>query len=708
MGLDWLLAAHLDDVEHAHDAVDRRAEVMAHAVHEVGLGLALHVDALECFLETAALLCILLMEGGVVFEEDDAPDSGRLLTGFGVVGDAARHQHRLLDPDKRAVGADLLVFDRGLRGTACKALEELVAGVDETEALERLLRNIAGAIERVLVVRARRGNVERATLGDVLAHRLVQHVVGEVHGVHRLRGLEQRLDVVAVFEDGVLELVVIARQLLLLVSRIEIERLEAQREVVELPVRHVIERHDRQTSVMTPADVGDFDCVLRADKLRDNGVEIEELTQGVMLDRYLELPNHLLHGTRVASLLREEIGGARSQAAVAVELGIAVQAIRELEAPRLDLPQQVKVVLVALGCLSHLGAVLIDVHVLVCEAIQLADCAALVFCGERAANGIADGHAGALGSVFAHVVAQALEKVIDLGLAGIADDGDKLVSAVAADKHVVACKFCKLVRKRADVLVAFRMTVGVVDGAQVVEIEGADGNSAVLIRGLGTGEQLDALALVGKPRRLVEVDLLLQRAVERREAKRPQELEGDEENEADNVCDNDLFKEAELSGFGLRIIFCQRGCLIADCEELLALGDNTGVFVALCSDERNLAVEGVKVLVELQHLVLVGLVVDADEVEVLASVHKALDIAVHALDELVLRLLGDFELDDALGGAAHEAGVVDNARRALDVVDELGYAKERDDEYDGADGYEHPDNAVELLVPCLCHTRFSC
>ena len=36
--------------------------------------------------------------------------------------------------------------------------------------------------------------------------------------------------------------------------------------------------------------------------------------------------------------------------------------------------------------------------------------------------------------------------------------------------------------------------------------------------------------------------------------------------------------------FGLRIIFCQRGCLIADCEELLALGDNTGVFVALCSD----------------------------------------------------------------------------------------------------------------------------
>ena len=57
-----VLVAHADDFQHAQNAVDGRAEVVAHAVHELGFRLVLRVDGLERLLKPLFLLFLVLVE----------------------------------------------------------------------------------------------------------------------------------------------------------------------------------------------------------------------------------------------------------------------------------------------------------------------------------------------------------------------------------------------------------------------------------------------------------------------------------------------------------------------------------------------------------------------------------------------------------------------------------------------------------------------
>ena len=121
----FIVPVAADDVQHAHNAVDGRAHIMAHAVQEFGLGFALEVSLLISGLQAAVLLLIFFVEGRGIFQQCDAVDDRPLVAQLAVVDGVLRHQHRFLQPNMPAVSGGLLVFDGHLPFAVAVAFQHL-------------------------------------------------------------------------------------------------------------------------------------------------------------------------------------------------------------------------------------------------------------------------------------------------------------------------------------------------------------------------------------------------------------------------------------------------------------------------------------------------------------------------------------------------------------------------------------------------------
>ena len=251
--------------------------------------------------------------------------------------------------------------------------------------------------------------------------------------------------------------------------------------------------------------------------------------------------------------------------------------------------------------------------------------------------------------------------------------------------------------ERADVLIALFVPKVVVDGAQVVQIEHAQGNRSIFGNGFGVCQQLLALVLVGKPCGLIKVHLLLQDAILRGNADGLRQLDAEQKHQSHDVDDHYRLKLVECGGFFLRVGFGKFCGLVADSEERFAHGDDVGALVAFFAYLRDFVGEGVVVGTELFHLVLEGLIVKAHQIQLVAAVTQAVDVGVDGVDKAILLLLRIFQLHDALGGAADEARVVHYAGGALNVRHELHDVEEQEDEDNRKQRHEETDNAVRLL-----------
>lgn len=98
---------------------------------------------------------------------------------------------------------------------------------------------------------------------------------------------------------------------------------------------------------------------------------------------------------------------------------------------------------------------------------------------------------------------------------------------------------------------------------------------------------------------------------------------------------------------------------------MLALGDDGCLGVAALTDKDEFVSQVVEFAGKSGHLGLKIRVVQPHQVQLAAAEAEAFDVGGHIAEKIIFRRAGNFELDDALGLAAHEAGVVDDAGRTL-------------------------------------------
>ena len=147
--------AHADNLQHAQNAVDGRAEVMAHAVHELGFRLVFRINIVQRLLQALLFLLVVLVECRRVPEQDDATHHQLLAACIAVKCRIARHQHNLLQPH-HAVARALLIFDGHFVCAAFEAPQQLFRCVNKPVALQRVVGYKFAASLAISIVRARR------------------------------------------------------------------------------------------------------------------------------------------------------------------------------------------------------------------------------------------------------------------------------------------------------------------------------------------------------------------------------------------------------------------------------------------------------------------------------------------------------------------------------------------------------------------------
>ena len=166
----------------------------------------------------------------------------------------------------------------------------------------------------------------------------------------------------------------------------------------------------------------------------------------------------------------------------------------------------------------------------------------------------------------------------------------------------------------------------VIDHMQIVKVEDAHRNGR--LRGDRTllPQDLLALVLVGQSRGFVEIDFALQLAVERGSAHRANKFDRKGRHQAHDVDDHQALEIVERRRLLLRVVLCESRSIVTNTKELLAHRDDIGVLVADFTHTGNLGAKLIKIICKLGHLCLVLIVIETDEIEVVASVAQAVNV----------------------------------------------------------------------------------
>ena len=123
-------------------------------------------------------------------------------------------------------------------------------------------------------------------------------------------------------------------------------------------------------------------------------------------------------------------------------------------------------------------------------------------------------HVGVSFGMLVHVRTNPSEKGLHGSSIGIPQHRDKLIAAVAAHKAGLRRHAPQLLGKRTDIFVALLVTKAVIDRMQIVKIEDAQRNERFSGNGMLLPQDLLALVLVGQSCGFVEIDFVLQLAIE--------------------------------------------------------------------------------------------------------------------------------------------------------------------------------------------------
>ena len=170
------------------------------------------------------------------------------------------------------------------------------------------------------------------------------------------------------------------------------------------------------------------------------------------------------------------------------------------------------------------------------------------------------------------------------------------------------------------------MAKAVIDRMQIVKIENTQRNRRFGGNGMPLPQDFLALVLVGQSRGFIEIDFVLQLAIERGSAHRASKFDRKGRHQAHDVDNHQTLKAIERRGLLLGVVLRKPRGIVTNAKELLAHGDDVGVLVADFAHTGNLGAKLVKIARELGHLCLILIVIETDEIEVVASVAQTTNV----------------------------------------------------------------------------------
>ena len=170
------------------------------------------------------------------------------------------------------------------------------------------------------------------------------------------------------------------------------------------------------------------------------------------------------------------------------------------------------------------------------------------------------------------------------------------------------------------------MTEVVIDRMQIVKVEDAHRNGRLRGDRLLLPQDLLALVLVGQSCGFVEIDFVLQFAIERGSSHRANKFDRKGRHQAHDVDDHQALEIVERRRLLLRVVLRESCSIVTNTKELLAHRDDIGVLVADFTHTGNLGAKLIKIICKLGHFCLILIVVETDEVEVVTSVTQTVDV----------------------------------------------------------------------------------
>ena len=135
-----------------------------------------------------------------------------------------------------------------------------------------------------------------------------------------------------------------------------------------------------------------------------------------------------------------------------------------------------------------------------------------------------------------------------------------------------------------------------------------------------------ALVLVGQSRSFVEINFALQLAIECGSAHRANKFDRKGRHQAHDVDDHQALEIVERRSLLLGVVLSEPRGIVTNTKELLAHGNDVGVLVADFAHAGNLGSKLVKIAREFGHPCLILIVIQTDEIEVVASVAQTINV----------------------------------------------------------------------------------
>lgn len=234
----------------------------------------------------------------------------------------------------------------------------------------------------------------------------------------------------------------------------------------------------------------------------------------------------------------------------------------------------------------------------------------------------------------------------------------KLIAAIAAHKAGLRHHFSQQLRKGTDVLVSLFMAAVVVDRPQIVQVKRAHRQTRSVRAGHRLLQNFFTFIFIRQSGGFVQINLALQNPVLSRIPQRLHQLKSQQKHQADDIRHHDFLQRAQDGRFSLRVRLRKARGLITDTEEMLTFLDDLRVLVALFPHQQDLRFQLLEIGIQLLHFLLKSAIIQPHQIQIFAAIAQSLNIRSDTFDQAVLRLSGILQLDDPLGAAPHQTGVV--------------------------------------------------
>ena len=329
-----VLPVFADDLQHAQNAVDGRAHIVAEPVQELRFRPAGRIHRRISLLQPLLFPFFLFMKGRSIFEQNDRPDDLSLLFRFLMIKNITGHEYRLLQPEQFAAVRFFLILHRHLLVPAVKPFQQLVSRIRDPVIFQRLLRHKRAALPAIGIIGTGRRHLQIKRPDRHMIKYIFQTVIGQIHRIHCLRRIHQCIHVVAVFQYRLLQLVIIADQLLFFIHTaacVFMILFHAEDKMMKPPVCGGIVEQHRQPPLMGARPIlihkRDVQPARIFPQMFLQKRQLQLFPQALPVVRGGKLLGDLLHRTGIAAVLRQKEIRACPQYPVLIQQGITVNTV---------------------------------------------------------------------------------------------------------------------------------------------------------------------------------------------------------------------------------------------------------------------------------------------------------------------------------------------------------------------------------------------